>query len=88
MRGNKVATCPKFDVYSLGIIAFELLYKFKTKRERGDVLKELRRGLFPNDFGNHMLREGIGHMICKDRVNRWDCAAVRRWLMDIKKAFD
>jgi translation initiation factor 2-alpha kinase 3 len=85
VRGNKAVTCPKFDVSSLGIIAFELLYKFKTKRERGDVLKELRRGIFPNDFGNHILREGIQHMICKDRENRWGCAAVRSWLMDIKK---
>jgi translation initiation factor 2-alpha kinase 3 len=88
MRGNKLVTCPKFDVYSLGIIAFELLYKFKTKRERGDVLKELRQGTFPNDFGNQMLREGIRHMICKDRENRWDCAAVRSWLMDIKKTLE
>jgi hypothetical protein len=34
------------------------------------------------------LREGIEHMICKDRENRWDCAAVRRWLMGIKKALE
>ncbi|KAJ6119755.1 hypothetical protein N7523_004035 [Penicillium sp. IBT 18751x] len=42
----------KLDVYSLGVILFELVYRLNTKMERQLVLNELTRGSisFPNDF--------------------------------------
>lgn len=38
------------DIYSLGIIFFELLYPFKTGMERARVLSDLRQGVLPEDF--------------------------------------
>ncbi|KAJ5309998.1 uncharacterized protein N7443_002459 [Penicillium atrosanguineum] len=42
----------KLDVYSLGVILFELVYRLNTKMERQLVLNELTRGSisFPDDF--------------------------------------
>ncbi|KAJ1678136.1 hypothetical protein EV182_004697, partial [Spiromyces aspiralis] len=40
----------KADIYSLGIIFFELYYPFATQMERTIVLKELREGRLPNEF--------------------------------------
>jgi eukaryotic translation initiation factor 2-alpha kinase 3 len=40
----------KVDIYSLGLILFELLVQFATEMERIDVLKGLRAGKFPGDF--------------------------------------
>ena len=38
------------DIYSLGIIFFELLFPFKTFMERAHVLTLLRQGVFPEEF--------------------------------------
>lgn len=42
----------KIDIYSLGIIFFEMCYSFSTGMERDKVLKNLRleKIVFPNDF--------------------------------------
>lgn len=42
----------KLDVYALGVILFELIYRLNTKMERQLVLNELTRGSisFPDDF--------------------------------------
>ncbi|KAJ1939071.1 hypothetical protein GGF37_004549 [Kickxella alabastrina] len=40
----------KADIYSLGIIFFELYYAFSTFMERIAVFKDLRRGVFPPEF--------------------------------------
>lgn len=40
----------KVDVYSLGLIFFELLRVFGTEMERIETLKALRQGDFPRDF--------------------------------------
>ncbi|KAI9476503.1 MAG: kinase-like domain-containing protein, partial [Benjaminiella poitrasii] len=40
----------KVDMYSLGIIFFEMCYKFATGMQRVVVLNELRNGKFPDDF--------------------------------------
>jgi eukaryotic translation initiation factor 2-alpha kinase 3 len=73
--------CPKFDVFSLGIIAFELLYNFKTSTERRVVLEKLgRSGETPDDFASHPMKEGIEMMVCRDVTRRWSTALVREWL--------
>ena len=38
------------DIYSLGIIFFELLFPFKTGMERARVLSNLRQGVLPDNF--------------------------------------
>lgn len=49
LKGNSYSS--KADLYSLGIILFELLYPLSTGMERAVCLKKLRRqGILPNDF--------------------------------------
>ncbi|KAK0119714.1 hypothetical protein ONS95_011149 [Cadophora gregata] len=72
--------CPKLDVYSFGVITFEMVYKFGTRTERQHVLSNLRNGDYPIHFEHHSLAEGIKAMLCEDRDKRWDCAQVRKWL--------
>lgn len=40
----------KVDIYSLGIIFFELLTPFQTEMERVISLSDLRKSVFPNNF--------------------------------------
>lgn len=40
----------KVDVFSLGIILFELYYIFTTKMERSKILTNLRKGILPPNF--------------------------------------
>lgn len=42
----------KVDIYSLGIILFELLIPFVTEMERIVALINLRKSVFPKDFSN------------------------------------
>lgn len=42
----------KVDIYSLGIILFELLIPFVTEMERIVALTNLRKSVFPKDFSN------------------------------------
>ncbi len=77
-------TCPKIDVYSLGVIAFEMVWKFGTRFERIDVLDKLmKRGIFPEEFEDHPMAQGIRCMLRKEREHRWGCAEVRQWLNSI-----
>ena len=79
VRGKNVI-CPKVDVYSLGVIALEMIYRFGTRSERAIELDKLKDGIFPQGFENHEMAEGIKHMLCKERNDRWACADVRKWL--------
>ncbi|KAH7411130.1 kinase-like domain-containing protein [Cadophora sp. MPI-SDFR-AT-0126] len=72
--------CPKLDVYSFGVITFEMVYKFGTRTERQHVMNHLRNDHYPKHFEYHSLADGIKAMLCGDRDERWDCAQVRRWL--------
>ena len=40
----------KVDIYSLGIILFELLFPFSTEMERVVALTNLRKSIFPENF--------------------------------------
>lgn len=79
--------CPKLDVYSLGVVAFELLYKFGTKTERLFVLEKLKQGIFPSDLEDHEMVSGIKAMLHANRDERWTCADVRKWLEDAKERY-
>jgi translation initiation factor 2-alpha kinase 3 len=87
-RSNTEIICPKLDVYSLGVIAFELAYKFGTRAERCLVLERLRRGQLPPGLESHEMAAGFKGMACDERDERWDCKAVRAWLGDIKKRYE
>jgi len=52
------------DIYSLGIIYFELLYPFGTEMERVITINKLRRGIIPNDFPYNDEIKLINNMIC------------------------
>lgn len=40
----------KVDIYSLGIILFELYQSFSTGMERACAIQQLRKGVFPDGF--------------------------------------
>lgn len=40
----------KVDMFSLGIIFFEMVYSFSTAMQRFVVLRDIRRLIFPKDF--------------------------------------
>jgi translation initiation factor 2-alpha kinase 3 len=55
MSPEQRACCPychKVDIYSLGLILFEMLVPFKTESERVVVLSYLRRNKFSDHFLN------------------------------------
>jgi translation initiation factor 2-alpha kinase 3 len=72
--------CPRLDVYSLGVIALELIHRFTTKSERATVLSKLKQGILPTELDDHIMAGGIKSMVCEERDWRWDCGAVREWL--------
>ena len=45
----------KVDIYSLGLILFEMLVPFSTQMERVTVLSDLRKNKFPGHFLNQVL---------------------------------
>ena len=75
-------TCPKLDVYALGIVAAELVLKFRSDHERATVLSNIRAGKFP-ELG--ALEEGIKWMTRANREERWDCKQVKEWLLKLEK---
>lgn len=77
---GKTIICPKVDVYSLGVIALEMIYRFSTKAERAFELEKLRDGVFPPGFEGHEMADGIKQMLREERNDRWGCADVRDWL--------
>lgn len=47
----------KVDIYSLGVIFFELLNPFTTEMERYQVLTRLRSNIFPPQFSKKFKNE-------------------------------
>lgn len=85
MPKEEPVICPKLDVYSLGVIAVELVHKFDTKSERATVLFNLKQGILPAELKCHAMAGGIKSMVCEERDGRWDCGAVRRWLEEMQR---
>ncbi|KAJ2684147.1 hypothetical protein H4R19_006921, partial [Coemansia spiralis] len=50
LRDQAAGYNEKADIYSLGIIFFELYHPFATAMERAAVIKDLRQGVFPEQF--------------------------------------
>jgi serine/threonine protein kinase len=64
---------PNLDVYALGIVAFELLWKFDTMMERVVTVQLLKQGEFPTGFAESLgkkrgeaIKECIALMLAQD----------------------
>lgn len=63
------------DIFALGIVAFELLWKFDTRMERLETLQKLKQGCFPSDFaekcahGSKEMEQCIRSMLFSDRAS-------------------
>ncbi|KAF2761649.1 kinase-like protein [Pseudovirgaria hyperparasitica] len=73
----------KLDVFSLGIILFELVYSFGTKMERHETLRRLKLGLLPEDFSDQIkdkdceVERLIFGMTNDDEKSRYTCTTAR-----------
>lgn len=86
LLGAKAIICPKRDVYSLGAIAFEMVYKFISRTERAVTFTKARwDSIFPPEVKNHKLGECIMGMMDPDRNQRWGLERAKEFLMDMEK---
>ncbi|KAL1654563.1 hypothetical protein SLS61_002752 [Didymella pomorum] len=83
-RPDKISrTNDKLDVFALGIIAVEMLYKFGTRMERSDALSRLKKGEFPDGFADKVgphgdkIQQLIGAMVLADEETRMGCEDAR-----------
>lgn len=62
----------KVDIYSLGLIFFELLFPFSTEMERIKILSDVKNNYFPTDFPNKFPDECIllENMLSEDPTKR------------------
>ena len=51
------------DIYALGIVAFELLWRFKTRMERLYTIQRLKQGEFPNGFLDRLGKSRSGKIV-------------------------
>jgi eukaryotic translation initiation factor 2-alpha kinase 3 len=83
---RSVSVDEKLDVFALGVVMFELLWKFGTRMERHMVLANLGKGILPKDFadkagsGGKALEKCISGMVRNDAGKRYGCAHVRKCL--------
>lgn len=80
----------KLDVFALGILLFEMLWRFETKTERAVVLSRLHKGEVPANFAVRIdvdCGHGIGHTVeqcIKGMVHR---SPAKRWTLDMTKSW-
>ncbi|BET01789.1 eukaryotic translation initiation factor [Nesidiocoris tenuis] len=69
----------KVDIFSLGVILFELLTAFSTEMERAKTLSGVRRLEFPKDFEEQHSEEAalLKQMLCEDPNSRLTTIGVR-----------
>ncbi|KAI9757177.1 MAG: hypothetical protein M4579_003567 [Chaenotheca gracillima] len=90
-RPATAPTCTdeRLDVFSLGIITFEMLWPFQTKMERHETLSALNKGQLPTDFGAKIgditgrVTDCVIGMVCPNVEKRWSCKEVRACLEGI-----
>jgi translation initiation factor 2-alpha kinase 3 len=79
----------KLDIFSLGVVAVELLRNFDTKMERFETLTALKAGKLPEDFGKGLGRFGaeieglVRGMVEGEEEVRFACEEVKRRLAEI-----
>lgn len=72
----------KVDIFSLGMILFELLYPFSTQMERIRTLVDIKKQIFPDRFIREMPKEVGGSVFlpslpplcpsCPLSINSWE----------------
>lgn len=73
----------KLDVFALGVMAVEMLYRFGTRMERSDALSRLKSGAFPDGFAESLGAHGdkiqqlVGAMVLADEATRMGCEEAR-----------
>lgn len=76
---------PEIDIYSFGIILFELNYIFKTNTERIHILKDLHFNL-PKKMVNNLNHINIiEHCICSELENRFNITTILECLENNNK---
>ncbi|CAG7732579.1 unnamed protein product [Allacma fusca] len=72
----------KVDIYSLGLIFFELLVPFSTEMERYESLSQVRKMSFPRPFlVEHQAEyEFISKMVSHDPEQRPNATVIKKWL--------
>lgn len=78
---------PGLDIYSLAIVAAELIMKFDTTMERMNELMRVRDGDFPARLAEHRLGVGIAMMLRTEEDGQWSCNEVRRWLEEVRQEY-
>lgn len=75
---------PSLDVFALGIVLFEMLWRFETKMERQMVLDRLQEGQLPKDFTTRMDTEsdGMGELVSRCILGMVDRRPESRWTCD------
>lgn len=88
------AAHPCLDIFALGIVAFELLWKFGTRMERVDTLHKLRKGEFPSNFEEKVgdedgrVKELIASLVAMKEEDRPSCKKVRSTVLSILKGMN
>ena len=68
----------KADIYSLGIILFEMYYNFSTRMERQILITQLsKNGIFPTDFKNIEVRKLIKSLVSENPADRPSARSLR-----------
>lgn len=77
----------RLDMYSIGVIFFELLWPFGTRMERHDALGALKNGALPHGFVDRLGGAGasVGQCILAmlDAKSRLGCSDAKAWLRKI-----
>ncbi|KZF23170.1 kinase-like protein [Xylona heveae TC161] len=74
----------KLDVFSLGVVTFETVWKFTTRMERHECLAKLNKGILPANFSYNIgektgrLENCIRGMLRDDPAQRYSCKEVKR----------
>ncbi|XP_034008363.1 interferon-induced, double-stranded RNA-activated protein kinase-like isoform X2 [Trematomus bernacchii] len=80
----------KVDIFPLGLIYFELLWKMPTGHERAVVLTDLREQTFPKEFQHNFYQEYlvIKPMLCEKPEQRPEASQLNAVLKKISDSFD